>query len=214
MSPASTDSRRTRELVSAWTRTYGAGSPPQHLDTVAPPDTASRSEADALAAWRRWHDPEQDGRFSSGEWCWYAVIERARVETLAQRHLPGMASNLAHPDTTAPSDSAMAALYHAARNAFAAKANTASILEQPCTPSASHPKWLDKLLTPWRLHGDGARLCMTVNATLRVHLGWLYTARSRPACTTITCSKGRNILAPTASALSPYTTWVLFLVPC
>nr|WP_255774982.1 hypothetical protein [Halomonas alkalisoli] len=141
----------------AWTRTYGVGPPPlQQLGIVAPPDTASRSEADALAAWRRWHDPGQDSRFSTAEWCWYAVIERARVETLAQRHLPGMASNLIHPDTTAPSDSAMAALYHAARNAFSAKAHTASILEQPCIPSASHSTWLARLLTPWRLHGVSA----------------------------------------------------------
>lgn len=162
MSPASTDARRTKELVAAWARTYGAGQPPpQQLGAVAPPGTANRSEADALAAWRRWHDPGQDSRFSNGEWCWYAVIERARVETLARRHLPGMSSNLNQPSTTAPGDSAMAALYHAARSVFeenepSEEACTGSILEQPSLPSASSPLWLARLLTPWRSPDDSA----------------------------------------------------------
>lgn len=150
MSQTSTDPRRSRDLVAAWTRVYGAGHPPLLLQgAVAPRDTASRSEADALAAWRRWHDPGQDTRFSTREWSWYALFERARVETLARRHLAGMSSNLTSPAATSPGDSAMATLYHAARDVFAGHGVTTPILEPPRSAPAPTSPWLTRLFRPW-----------------------------------------------------------------
>ncbi|BBI65038.1 hypothetical protein HSBAA_63440 [Vreelandella sulfidaeris] len=77
-----------------------------------------RGAADALAAWRRWHDPRQQARFTSDEQRWYSLLERARVETLASQELPGIARNLAQPTATAPANKEMAALYRAARFTF------------------------------------------------------------------------------------------------
>ncbi|PAU74732.1 cobaltochelatase CobT-related protein [Halomonas salipaludis] len=150
MSQASIDPSRATELVAAWTRTYAAGhSSVKPLGAASPCNTFSRGEADALAAWRRWHDPDQDSAFSEQEWGWYALIERARVETLASRHLPGMASNLMHAELTAPDDSAMAALYRASRILLAGQSpHPPTILQAPPVQPVSRPAWLKKLLTP------------------------------------------------------------------
>ncbi|MDR5906856.1 cobaltochelatase CobT-related protein [Franzmannia qiaohouensis] len=150
MSQASIDPSRASELITAWTRTYAAGhSSVQPLGVASPCNTLSRGEADALAAWRRWHDPDQDNAFSEQEWGWYALIERARVETLASRHLPGMASNLMHAELTAPDDSAMAALYRASRTLLAGQPqHPPTILQAPPVQPVSRPSWLKKLLAP------------------------------------------------------------------
>ncbi|MBD3896192.1 hypothetical protein IEI94_10050 [Halomonas sp. ML-15] len=147
MSQVSTDSNRATELISAWSRTYAAGHPTAvSLGAAAPAHTCSRGEADALAAWRRWHTPQQDAAFSEQEWQWYALLERARVETLARQHLPGMASNLMRADAIAPTDHAMASLYQASRAIFAGQHYRAPILETITNKPPNRLAWLTTLL--------------------------------------------------------------------
>lgn len=106
-------------LIEAWTRTYASGRvTPALLASTQPAVMKERGAADALAAWRRWHDSKQQAKFADSEQCWYSLLERARVETLACRELPGIAHNLANPVATAPANNEMAALYQAARLAF------------------------------------------------------------------------------------------------
>lgn len=106
-------------LLEAWTRTYSSGRiTPSLLASTQPASLNHRGAADALAAWRRFHDATQQARFTEREQCWYCLLERARVETMAIQELPGIANNLANPVTTAPADKEMAALYQAARLIF------------------------------------------------------------------------------------------------
>ncbi|WP_167408811.1 cobaltochelatase CobT-related protein [Vreelandella sulfidaeris] len=110
---------KEQALIEAWTRTYSSGRITCSLSSSSQPAALNdRGVADALAAWRRWHDPRQQARFTSDEQRWYSLFERARVETLASQELPGMAHNLAQPTATAPANKEMAALYRAARFAF------------------------------------------------------------------------------------------------
>lgn len=111
--------RQEQALIEAWTRTYAFGrATPTLLVSAQPAAMKDRGAADALAAWRRWHDSKQQAKFTDSEQCWYSLLERARVETLACLELPGIAHNLANPVATAPADKEMAALYRAARLAF------------------------------------------------------------------------------------------------
>lgn len=106
-------------LLEAWTRTYSSGRiTPSLLTSTQPASLKHRGAADALAAWRRWHDAKQQTRFTDNEQSWYSLLERARVETIAIQELPGIAHNLANPVTTAPANKEMAALYQAARLIF------------------------------------------------------------------------------------------------
>lgn len=110
---------KEQALIEAWTRAYSSGRVTPSLSASAQPaELKDRGVADALAAWRRWHDPRQQARFTIDEQRWYSLLERARVETLASQELPGMAHNLAQPTATAPANEEMAALYRAARFAF------------------------------------------------------------------------------------------------
>jgi cobaltochelatase CobT len=110
---------KEQALIEAWTRTYSSGRVTPSLSVSAQPAALKdRGVADALAAWRRWHDPRQQARFTIDEQRWYSLLERARVETLASQELPGIANNLSNPSATAPATKEMAALYRAARFAF------------------------------------------------------------------------------------------------
>lgn len=115
-----TRTRHHDELAAAWERTYAAGReavpPPFDHDADAP---LSRGEADARAAWRRWHAPTQRQRFAAEQRPWYDVLERARVETLAGTDLPGMASNLAGRESREADNDARQRLYRVARQVFA-----------------------------------------------------------------------------------------------
>jgi cobaltochelatase CobT len=115
--------------MAAWCRAYSQGRPqaPGYAP-VAPLAAASRGEGDAQAAWQRWHDPDVDAGFTATEWPWYASMERARVETLSSRHLPGMARNLSHPEALAPTDPMMARLYQAARLILAGQTETGAAI--------------------------------------------------------------------------------------
>lgn len=116
MLPSSSESHPAADLMAAWGRAYARGTNEGGLRSlVAPPALATRGEADARAAWQRWHDPTCEAAFPADLWPWYALLERARVEVLAGRDLPGIARNLAAADALAPPDPAMARLYLAAR---------------------------------------------------------------------------------------------------
>lgn len=119
MSQTSIEPLQLRGLMAAWCRTYGKSHLPTQLqDPVSPPSSIGREVGDALAAWQRWHMPSAGTGFTPSEWVWYAVLERARVESLASEHLPGMARNLSQLETLAPADQAMARLYRVARRIF------------------------------------------------------------------------------------------------
>ena len=84
--------------------------------------------------------------FSDQAWEWYALLERARVETLARQHLPGMASNLRQADAIAPADGAMASLYQASRAIFAGQHYPSPILETTPNKPTNRLAWLTSLL--------------------------------------------------------------------
>ena len=134
--------------MAAWGRAYGQGrlaSPA--LDLVAPSTVVSRGEGDVWAAWQRWHDPALDHRFVEAEWPWYALLERARVESLASQHLPGMARNLEQLEVLSPYEPIMAHLYQAARQILARQTDTVSrSIEQGLKQQVTEPT-----LTPLRL---------------------------------------------------------------
>jgi cobaltochelatase CobT len=119
-------------LLEAWTRTYSSGRITPSLSSSTQPEALKdRGAADAFAAWRRWHDPKEQDRFTSHEQQWYSLLERARVETLASHELPGIAHNLANPASTAPANEAMATLYQAARLTFQGSPLPDEILAPP-----------------------------------------------------------------------------------
>jgi len=124
----------------AWQAIYArqvAASPPA-LGLAAPLAGSGRTHSDALAAWQRWHMPQQDlsRLFDADQWPWYVALERARVETLASTQLPGMASNLALTQGLPPAPAALSWIYLLARTVFAGDA--------PATwhsrPAARQPK--------------------------------------------------------------------------
>jgi len=118
--------------MAAWGRAYGWGRPLGRFDGLtAPPVATNRAKGDALAAWQHWHRPGGDAGFTDSEWPWYRLLEQARVETLASRHLPGMARNLGHPEVLSPADPTMARLYQAARQIFSGQTDTATSILMP-----------------------------------------------------------------------------------
>lgn len=119
-------------LLEAWTRTYSSGRlTPSLLAVTQPASVTDRGAADALAAWRRWHDATEQARFTESEQYWFSLLERARVETLASQELPGIAHNLKNPATTAPANRQMASLYQAARLIFQGLPSSSEILLAP-----------------------------------------------------------------------------------
>lgn len=144
MPALSSDVPRQAELAAAWERTYAAGrETPRQLPGTSPHQPVTRGTVDALAAWRRWHDPSQPQRFSIDQRTWYDVLERARVETLASAELPGMASNLARLVNTSPEDGAKEALYRVARQLFAG--------QEPAEPALPSPAASDGSAWPARM---------------------------------------------------------------
>lgn len=128
MEPAPVDTvavaPRTRAQI-AWLRAYAGDATAELPAHIGPLQPDQRPGADALAAWRRWHPPALDSHFSDAEWPWYAILERARVETLASRELPGMALNLADLDAIAPAGRRAARLHRLARHTLASPPVTA-----------------------------------------------------------------------------------------
>lgn len=106
-------------LAPRWPTVYAAGAPLQGWAPALQPGTpAPRAGADAQAAWQRWHDPAADTLFAPAEAPWYGAAERARVEHLAARELPGLALNLSGPSAAEPAREPLRRLYRLARVAF------------------------------------------------------------------------------------------------
>ncbi|WP_168013156.1 cobaltochelatase CobT-related protein [Halomonas salinarum] len=146
MPALSTDTSRCEELAAAWERTYAAGREvPHHLPLLTLWDVPTRSTADALAAWRRWHGTSQEERFSDEQRPWYDALERARVETLASAKLPGMASNLAELVNSDNEGGAKEELYRIARLVFTGKRPTQLALLAP-PASSDESSWLAHLM--------------------------------------------------------------------
>ena len=122
------------EALRAWQRAY-AGAPGASQAPVA------RAQADALAAWQRWHQPWVSARFTADEQPWYALFERARVETLAGLHLPGMQMNLADLSPLAPAAALPNHVYRCARRIWAGETLSATDLGVPATTPSSSPRW-------------------------------------------------------------------------
>lgn len=120
----STEQIRRKRLAAAWARAYGADRAVPRQQEV---DAERRPIADAHAAWQRWHGANLDFRWSAMEWPWFEALERARVEQLASAHLPGIASNLADPDRTAPPPGLPGEIYRCARRIFSG----ADALDEP-----------------------------------------------------------------------------------
>ena len=97
------------------------------LPAVRPP-SAGRGASDATAAWRRWHGHTMPAALTAAEQLCYSVLERARVETLASRDLPGIAHNLADLYPLQPANDFLATLYRLARVAFCGQ--TDALLEE------------------------------------------------------------------------------------
>lgn len=129
MSQISIEGHQPRGVMAAWCRTYSQNRPlTRFQEPFAPVSAISRRESDAQAAWQRWHESREDLRFSDIEWPWYAVLERARVETMSSEHLPGMARNLGHLEALSPDDPGMARLYQAARRVFGGQTGIDTVL--------------------------------------------------------------------------------------
>lgn len=146
-----TDSPCTDQASRAWLRSYapGRGDGPAHgTDPAGLP--GRRADADRRAAWRRWHQARLQERFERAGKPWFAILERARVEVLAGRALPGMAHNLAGLDELAPADPAAAAVYRAARRIFAGQPAPGPIL-----PPRRTGTWWMAWRTPPEAAGGG-----------------------------------------------------------
>jgi len=97
MAPPSISSaqRVDPEILQSWVRAYSEatgwqGGPPD-IDSGT---ESTRSGSDSQAAWQRWHQGTCASWFSESQKQWYTALERARVECLAGRELPGVARNL------------------------------------------------------------------------------------------------------------------------
>lgn len=147
------DPHQFEKVMAAWGRAYGQGRLlSQELTSVALPAAFNRGKADVQAAWQRWHDPSVDDRFSLTEWPWYALLERARVESLASQHLPGIAYNLRQLEALSPPDPTMAQLYQAARQVFSGQVHseiTVLSRREASTTKTSAPSLRSRLRCPW-----------------------------------------------------------------
>ncbi len=111
----------------AWQRAYTGV---QENSPTCPPELQGRSDraaSDALAAWAKWQAVPTSVVFTPEQAPWYAVLERARVESLASQELPGIASNLAEVTALLPTGDVPARLFQAARAIFSG-ADTSQVI--------------------------------------------------------------------------------------
>lgn len=157
----STDRIQRKRLAVAWAKAYGEGrAATQHQDI----GDESRPVADAQAAWRRWHVPNLDSRWSASEWPWFEALERARVEQVASKHLPGIAHNLANPDRTAPPPGLRGDIYRSARRVFSG----VDILDEPIFGSirarSTFQRWISRLISRRSRPSDSKIVAGLINA--------------------------------------------------
>lgn len=108
---------RFRRVSSAWIRAFAAGRNLRLPSPLSPlqSGTVTRGGFDVDAAWNRWHEPALEAGFAAKERPFFALLDRARIERLASRGWPGMASNLGEPLRLAPSGAPWQPLYLCAR---------------------------------------------------------------------------------------------------
>lgn len=166
----------TDPITAAWLRCYAPGRRDGALLGMAPAQGEKRrAEADRRAAWRRWHVPALLQGFNAEQQPWFALLERARVETLAARGLRGMARNLGALEALAPANVTAEAVYRAARAVFAGQAASTAILPSPPAPASRgwwrwrgqrqphpHPHPHPQAATPL----DDAALCVGLQAAV------------------------------------------------
>ncbi|MBD9415025.1 hypothetical protein IB234_10685 [Pseudomonas sp. PDM16] len=129
-------------VSSAWQRTYAHESAKQQATSPQ-----ERPLVDAQAAWMRWHHLPTLESFAASERPWFVLFERARVETLAGRHLAGMRMNLSELDMLAPVAALPAHLYRCARRSLAGESLTDIEIRLPISVP-SRPRWLQRLRGP------------------------------------------------------------------
>lgn len=82
-------------ILQSWVRAYSEDRRDAHHSSDPDEEhSETRSGSDARAAFLKWHQGLCIGRFTETERPWYLALERARVECLAARELPGVARNL------------------------------------------------------------------------------------------------------------------------
>ncbi|MBL8481005.1 MAG: hypothetical protein JNJ60_02325, partial [Rhodocyclaceae bacterium] len=131
-------------VAAAWQRSYARGADdalgwPAACRGALPAGASGRAAADALAAWMRWHDAAAGALFTDAEWPCYAALERARVETLAARDLPGVARNLAPDAALQPGQDGLSGLYVMARAMLSGGAMPGALALAP--PPARRSLW-------------------------------------------------------------------------
>lgn len=158
---------RAHEITAAWRRAY---SRQNASDSTALPEIAARSDraaSDAAAAWLKWQVPPPAG-LDAREMVWYELFERARVETLASRELPGIAQNLQTLEILAPGDVGAGHIYRLARTFFARRGWPAPVLPEvppPPRPAAGVLASLRRRIAqPTRATGQSAPDWVTENA--------------------------------------------------
>lgn len=139
-------------VMSAWQRTYAltSGTEPSMSDSA----TGDRAVADAQAAWLRWHQPIIVDQFALGERPWYLLFERARVETLAGLHLPGMLLNLSEHEKLAPGPALPGFLYRCARRLLVGEvlSDIDICLQTPVLPMPRLSRWFRRWRAPLPAH--------------------------------------------------------------
>ena len=188
----------THTTMAAWQRAYAAQPVvpvAAAFKYIAPVNSISRAGGDAHAAWQRWHNVLLDTQlatlFTAAQWPWYAVLERARVETLASRDLPGMARNLAPNPVQLqhlqPAYAPWAPIYAVARTALAssepAPCNYSQAELTPAPAASWWPRWLKRNPVPaaptaayiantlqqaQAMLGDGLRFAHTVRPLVQL----------------------------------------------
>jgi cobaltochelatase CobT len=97
----------------AWCHAYA--NVPERNDVIDLTRLLDRRQADSRAAWMRWHPTGIEDMFNASERHWYLALERARVEVLASRDLPGVALNLWRPPPSRVTQSIIGAFYLVSR---------------------------------------------------------------------------------------------------
>ena len=144
----------TEATLAAWQRAYAVQTLqtlPLHHTQIAPTHSLSRGYADSLAAWQRWHHPKFASLFTAAQRPWYAILERARVETIASDDLPGMAFNLADAQRLQPTHTLLKNIYLIARFTLSARSGvnvSGPIFESPQTPTPSWKRWFKQTVLP------------------------------------------------------------------
>ncbi len=136
-----------------------------------------------MAAWQRWHQPHCASLFNPVQWPWYAVLEQARVETLAGDDLPGMASNLAEVELLSPAHAPLRNLYQTARAALSptgAAIPYPQLLEVNSKPVTFLDRWFKRAVINTPAHTQTQIIDTLRRAQVELHDGQRFAQTVRP----------------------------------